>query len=117
MEFVFNIRNFEPDEGLKEHFNKRIRGLNTVLKVFGHFEKKGEILIDKLPKGQFLARINLHLPKHHIEAEETGYSPLEAIHDAVDNAKAQVIKIKERNLSFHKRKAVLTKNNFEATPT
>lgn len=101
MEFVYNLRNFEAGEELKEHFEKRLNGLKRILQTFGHFEKRASILIDKLPKGQYLARVNLHLPKHHIEAEDTGYTPVEALHEAVDNARTQVIKIKESYAKFH----------------
>lgn len=100
MEFIYNVRNFEAGEDIKAHFEKKLQSLKRVLKTFGHFERKGDILIGKLPKGQYLARIDLHLPKHHIEAKEVGYTPLEAMHEAARNARSQVLKIKERYLDF-----------------
>lgn len=107
MEFVYNLRNFELRDGLKEHFDKGLKGLNRALKIFGHFEKKGDILIDRLPRGQYMARVYLHLPKHHVEAVEVGQSPLKALELAANKAKNQVLKIKNGYSKFHNPNVVL----------
>ena|SRR3989344_3251690 len=100
MEFIYNLRNFEATEGLREHFEKKLQGLKRALKTFGHFEKKGDILIEKLPRGQYLARIYMHLGKHHFQSTETGCSPVEALHRATDQIRTQALKIKENYVSY-----------------
>jgi ribosome-associated translation inhibitor RaiA len=96
MEFVYNLSQVNMENGLKEKFEKRLHGLKRAIKTVGHFEKKGDIIIDKLPRGQYLARIYIHLPVHHIKTEAKGYSPFSTLHKAADRAKSQIIDQRHR---------------------
>jgi ribosome-associated translation inhibitor RaiA len=90
----YTIRNFEPGIEIHDRFTHTVNGLNCLLNKYAHYEKKGSIVIEKLPKNQYLAHINLQLPGMHIDSREKSFSPEHALRLAVKQTKLQILKHK-----------------------
>jgi len=95
VKFEVTAKNFELSEGLLQKFDKTLNKLKHSLRSFAHFERQGSIIVEKSPrKEEFIARINFYLPKHHVATHDVGTSPEQALHNAAEDARDKVLKVK-----------------------
>lgn len=105
MKFEITAKNFELSEELLKKFDKTLNKLNHSLRSFAHFERQGSIVIEKRPrKEEFIVKINFYLPKHHVATHDVGTSPEQALHNAAEDARDKVIKVKDLLKDLHEAK-------------
>ena len=105
MKFEITAKNFELSEELLKKFDKTLNKLKHSLRSFAHFERQGSIVIEKRPrKEEFISKINFYLPKHHVATHDVGTSPEQALHNAAEDARDKVLKVKGLLKDVHEAK-------------
>ena len=104
MKFEVVVKNFEVSDELLKKFDHSLNKLKHALKSFAHFERQGSIIIEKKPRREeFVAKINFYLPKHHVATNDVGTSPEQALHNAAEDARDRVLKIKDLLKDVHEK--------------
>jgi ribosome-associated translation inhibitor RaiA len=101
MEFLLNAKNFEVSDEMLHKLNHVVRKLKRPMMTLAHFEKAGDVVIEKFPAGEFRAKIHFHLPKHSIAVEKSGFSVEQAVNRAALDVREKILKIKELHKSTH----------------
>lgn len=105
MEFDIRIKNFRPQKGIKEKLGKSLLRLARTLKSFNDLGKPGSVSLEKRARREeYKAKITFHLPKHTISTKDVGVSPKQALHNAAEDARDLVLKLKGRLKDVHEKR-------------
>jgi len=105
MEFDIRIKNFRPKKGIKAKLDKSLLRLGRILKSFEHLDKPASVILEKRArKEEYKAKITFHLPKHTISTKDEGFTPEQALHNAAEDARDLVLKLKDRLKDKHEKR-------------
>lgn len=104
MEFHIRIKNFKAEKSLGEKLDKSLLRLSRVLKSFEGLEKPGLAILEKRARREeYQAKVTFHLPRHTISTKDEGFTPEQALHNAAEDARDLVLKIKDRFKDTHEK--------------
>ncbi len=105
MEFDIHIKNFRPEKSIKAKLDKSLLRLGRTLKSFDHLDKPATVILEKRAKREeYKAKVTFHLPKHTISTRDAGFTPEQALHNAAEDARDLVLKLKDRLKDRHERR-------------
>lgn len=105
MNFEVAKKNLELEKGGEKAVDKAIKRLQRITKGLKADETTVFISLRRhLKPIKYSARINFKLLGHLINARDHGFTFEESLNKTADNAREQIIKLKDRLKDFHERK-------------
>lgn len=101
MIFGYRFKNIESDPALIERLEVSLAKLQRVLQTFSP-QETGKIVIEKhARRDEYFATITFHLPGQTIHTQDHGWTPEEALNNAADDAREEVLKAKDNEKNIH----------------